>query len=86
MLLTCVTIDTTEQHNPPKNAVINIVRTDPANTVNIQDNEKGADIIVNNRLRPYLRKNPPINAPNNAPSIDKLAIQLASWSEIVRVV
>lgn len=51
-IITCVTIDTTEQHKPPKNAVINMVRTDPANTVNIHDNENGADIIVNKRRRP----------------------------------
>lgn len=50
--LTCVTIETTEQHSPPRNAVMNIVRTEPANTVNIHDNENGADIIVNKRRRP----------------------------------
>lgn len=51
-VLTCVTIDTTEQHRPPKNAVMNMVRTEPANTVSIHDSENGADIMVSKRLRP----------------------------------
>lgn len=52
ILFTCVTIDTTEQHRPPRNAVINIVLTEPANTVKTHDSENGADIIVSSRRRP----------------------------------
>lgn len=66
-LLTWVTIDTIEQQNPPKNAVANMVVTDLANTVIIQDNENGSEITVKIRRRPYCRKNPPNKPPNNAP-------------------
>lgn len=55
------------QQNPPRNAVANIVSTDLANTVNIQDSENGSDIIVNSRRRPYCMATPPNIPPNNAP-------------------
>lgn len=64
---TCVTIETIEQQNPPKNAVANMVSTDLANTVKIQDRENGNDNNVNSRRRPYCKKDPPNNAPNKAP-------------------
>lgn len=64
---TCVTIETIEQQKPPKNAVTHIVSTDLANTVKIQDNENGNDIIVNSRRRPYCKNDPPNIAPNKAP-------------------
>lgn len=66
-VLTCVTIDTIEQQKPPRNAVANMVVTDFAKTVMIQDNENGSDITVKIRRRPYCRKNPPNKPPNNAP-------------------
>lgn len=65
--VTCVTIETIEQQNPPKNAVIYIVLTDSANTVKIHDKENGNDIKVNSLRRPYCRKKPPKTPPNNAP-------------------
>lgn len=76
--LTCVTIDTIAQQNPPIKAVINIVSTDLAKTVSIQDIEKGKDIKASTFLRPYCIANPPNIPPNNAPNNDKLATQLAS--------
>lgn len=56
-----------EQQNPPMNAVMNIVSTDFANTVQIHDNENGIDSHVNSFRRPYCKKNPPRNPPKRAP-------------------
>lgn len=67
VVCTCVTIETIEQQNPPKNAVANMVPTDLANTVKIQDSENGSDIMVNSRRRPYCKNDPPNIAPNKAP-------------------
>lgn len=78
LILTWVTIETIAQQNPPMKAVINIVSTDFANTVMIQDNENGKDIKTRTRLRPYCIARPPNSAPNNAPNNDNEAIQLAS--------
>lgn len=72
---TCVTIDTIEQQNPPRNAVANIVSTDFANTVKIHDNENGNDIKVNSLRRPYCREKPPKMPPTNAPAFNKEKIQ-----------
>lgn len=65
---TCVTIVTIAQQKPPKNAVANIVSTDLANTVRIQDSENGNDITVNSRRRPNCIARPPNIPPKRAPA------------------
>lgn len=80
---TCVTIETIEQQNPPKNAVANIVPTDLANTVKIQDNENGSDIIVNSRRRPYCKNEPPNIAPNKAPAQNETITNLSILMRII---
>lgn len=67
---TCVTIETIEQQNPPKNAAANIVSTDSANTVKIHDKENGNDVKVNSLRRPYCKENPPKMPPTNAPVLN----------------
>lgn len=83
---TWVTIETIAQQKPPIKAVMNIVSTDLANTVKIHDNENGKDIKARTRFRPYCIARPPNIPPNSAPSSDKLATQLASWSETEKLV
>lgn len=84
--LTWVTIETIAQQKPPMKAVMNIVSTDLANTVKIHDNENGKDIKARTRLRPYCMANPPNIPPKRAPSRERLATQLASWSVTEKLV
>lgn len=83
---TWVTIETIAQQKPPMKAVMNIVSTDFAKTVKIHESENGRDIKARTRLRPYCMANPPNIPPKRAPSSDKLATQLASWSETEKLV
>lgn len=66
-LFTCVTIETMEQQNPPMKAVMNMVSTDLAKIVTIQEMEKGRAIIVSTFFRPYFIAKPPNMPPNRAP-------------------
>lgn len=80
---TCVTIETIEQQNPPKNAVANNISTDLANTVKIHDRENGNDIKVNSLRRPYCKKNPPKIPPNTAPAYIT-STQRINWNKNYR--
>lgn len=71
MVLTCVTIDTTEQQNPATNAVTNKVITDSAKIVTIQANEYGSAINRKIFRRPNCITAPPKIPPKNAPKISK---------------
>lgn len=58
-----------EQQKPPMKDVKNIISTELANTVNIQEKLKGKDITSRTFLRPCLIATPPKAPPNKAPAI-----------------